>query len=186
VLPARVQRLWDQVKHVVRGGLPYSEGLFEDLNKAIVSQFYWGDQPATQTLREYANYEFVGADPEAVLAMIDGIEANHTATGTGKAPDLQAAESVLERARAIDETLSAFSRRAWRWRILYLRAVLDRERYAAALKEGWPTKKSWGDLLEGNAVAEDAFGELIRIFRCRPEPETVHRDHNHVRPPRKA
>ena len=40
-LPARFQRLWDQVQHAVQGGFPYSEGIYEDMNKAVVAQFYW-------------------------------------------------------------------------------------------------------------------------------------------------
>ena len=58
-LPARFQRLWDQVKHVVQGGFPYSEGIYEDMNKAVVAQFYWDrDRSARETLEEYIAYEF--------------------------------------------------------------------------------------------------------------------------------
>ncbi len=58
-LPARFQRLWDQVKHVVQGGFPYSEGIYEDMNKAVVAQFYWDrDRSARATLEEYIAYEF--------------------------------------------------------------------------------------------------------------------------------
>ena len=39
--PSRFQRLWNQVKRVVEGGFPYSEGIYEDINKAVVVQFYW-------------------------------------------------------------------------------------------------------------------------------------------------
>jgi hypothetical protein len=36
-----LQRLWDQLRHVVQGGFPYGEGIYEDLNQAVVAQFYW-------------------------------------------------------------------------------------------------------------------------------------------------
>ncbi|HEY0828450.1 MAG TPA: hypothetical protein VGE40_10175, partial [Bacilli bacterium] len=40
-LPKRFQALWNQVKHVVTGGFPYSEGIYEDINKVVISRFYW-------------------------------------------------------------------------------------------------------------------------------------------------
>jgi hypothetical protein len=39
--PARFQKDWNRVKNRVQGGFPYSEGTFEDLDKAIFAQFYW-------------------------------------------------------------------------------------------------------------------------------------------------
>ena len=71
-LPGRFQRLWDQVKQVVQGGFPYSEGINKDLNKAIVVQFCWDPkQTARSTLEEYIAYEFDSNATEDVLAMID-------------------------------------------------------------------------------------------------------------------
>ena len=39
-LPGRYQRRWNQVSHRVSGGFPYSEGIYEDINKAVVAPFY--------------------------------------------------------------------------------------------------------------------------------------------------
>ncbi|NLE41828.1 MAG: hypothetical protein GX615_08365 [Lentisphaerae bacterium] len=44
-LPARAQLQWDRVKSQVAGGFPYSEGIYEDITKAVYSQFYWSDRP---------------------------------------------------------------------------------------------------------------------------------------------
>ena len=58
-LPQHLQALWDQAGHALSGGFPYSEGIFEDLNKAICAQFYWDpDKPAWDTVREYVTYEY--------------------------------------------------------------------------------------------------------------------------------
>ncbi len=58
-LPNRLQHLWNQAGAVLRGGFPYSEGIYEDINKAIVAQFYWNpDSSAQSTLREYAAFEY--------------------------------------------------------------------------------------------------------------------------------
>ena len=48
-LPARAQLQWDRVKSQVAGGFPYSEGIYEDITKAVYSQFYWSDRPAAET-----------------------------------------------------------------------------------------------------------------------------------------
>lgn len=78
-LPRRLQRLWNQVKGVVTGGFPYSEGIYEDLNKAIVAQFYWDkDRTAEETLREYIAYEYAPQVTEEVLCLIALIETAHT------------------------------------------------------------------------------------------------------------
>lgn len=40
-LPRYLQSLWDATRHILSGGLPYSEGIFEDMNKAVCSQLFW-------------------------------------------------------------------------------------------------------------------------------------------------
>jgi len=39
--PRRLQRLWNETGRKLSGGFPYSEGIYEDLNKVICTQFYW-------------------------------------------------------------------------------------------------------------------------------------------------
>ena len=56
--PERMRDMWAQNEGKLSGGYPYSEGLFEDINKAIVLQLYWNGQAPTQTVREYMAYEF--------------------------------------------------------------------------------------------------------------------------------
>ena len=34
-MPGRFQKLWDPVSKIVSGGMPYSEGVFNDINQAI-------------------------------------------------------------------------------------------------------------------------------------------------------
>ena len=51
-LPGRLQRLWNQTEAKLSGGTPYSEGIYEDINKAICSQFYWDpERGAIETVR---------------------------------------------------------------------------------------------------------------------------------------
>ncbi|MHB9034188.1 MAG: hypothetical protein ACYC6L_14205 [Anaerolineae bacterium] len=78
-LPRRFQRLWNQARSVVRGGFPYSEGIYEDINKAVEAQFYWdADSSAVDTLRAYAAYEFGPQAVEDTLRLVALIETAHT------------------------------------------------------------------------------------------------------------
>lgn len=168
-LPSRFQRLWDQVKHVVTGGFPYSEGIYEDVSKAIVVQFYWDrDRSARATLEEYIAYEFSPEVTPDVLAVIDILEA--VAAGT-KCPVQPVPAEEIRRAHrlaeAVNDRLPARARANWRWEILYLRTVLDRERFA-------------GGGLETPA-AEAAMTRLIEIYHCQLETDDPY--HHRVRPP---
>jgi len=56
-LTGLVQGQWNRVKATSSGGFPYSEGIYEDLTKVVISQFYWNDQPAAETVKEYIAYD---------------------------------------------------------------------------------------------------------------------------------
>ena len=145
-LPARFQRLWDQVKHKVRGGMPYSEGIYEDINKVICGQFYWDkDRAALDTVREYISFEFSPDVVEDVVMAINLLEETHTKLGekSSKARDLL---------RQAEARLTPQARNSWRWRILYLRSVVDAERFAHGETGNKP-----------NPVLKEAFEELTVI-----------------------
>ena len=60
------------------GGFPYSEGIFEDLNKVIFAQCYWNsNQPVEATLKEYIAYECSPDVLDDVLKVIGTLENNH-------------------------------------------------------------------------------------------------------------
>jgi hypothetical protein len=166
-LPTRFQRLWDQVKGVVRGGLPYSEGIYEDMNKAIVVQFYWdSDQTAQATLREYASYEFGLSDTGEVFSLVDLLEAAASDSYKEKPVDKAKVVQALGLANSIQSRLPEWALKSWRWEILYLRAILDNDRFA-------------GEGLESKA-AEAALMRLIKIYHCELETEDPY--HHRVRP----
>ncbi len=156
-LPARFQRLWNQVKQKVRGGMPYSEGIYEDINKVICGQFYWDkDRAALDTVREYIGFEFSPEVVEDVLAAINLLEETHTKLSE---KSLKARE-LLQQAEV---RLTAQARKSWRWRMLVLRSVVDAERYASG-EEG----------SKANPVLKRAFEELTVI---------QHAEHALQRPP---
>jgi hypothetical protein len=159
-LPARLQRLWNRTQRKLSGGTPYSEGIYEDINKAICSQFYWDpDRPAVETVREYAAFEFSPEVADDVVKVVEAFEKNHLRGKIGPS-----AEEAFDRVKSIEAKLTLQARSAWRWRIVYLRALIDCE-----------LAKTQGKL-EGKALQE-AFRELTAIY---------HAEHSHsmpIRPP---
>lgn len=167
-LPARYERLWNQVRHLAAGGFPYSEGIYEDLNKAVVVQFYWNrTRTAEETLAEYVAYEFSPAVTDDILALIYLFET--TATAAFQRMPVNLAE--VRRARRLAETIEAklpdWARQSWRWEILKWRAVLDEQRLAGPGPE--------------SPEAEAALLRLIEIYHCQIETDDPY--HHRVRPP---
>lgn len=146
-LPARFQRIWDESKHALSGGLPYSEGIFEDINKVIFARFFWDKQAsALESVREYIAYEYSPAVVDGVMEAIACLECTYP-RAEWQDEDVERAYALLQQA---DQQLPVWARTAWRWRILYLRALIDSE------------------LIRHENVVTDrcdnAYEELIRIF----------------------
>lgn len=171
-LPRRFQRLWDQVKQKVSGGFPYSEGIYEDITKAIVVQYYWdAERAAHDTLAEYIAYEFGSGVTDEVLALIDDLETNSALSYRKQPVDLEAAKHAYYLAERVDARLPEWAKKNWRWQLLHLRAILDRERFI-------------GGSLDSPA-AEAAMLRLMEIYHCQIETDDPY--HHRVRPPlRKA
>lgn len=169
-LPARFQRLWDQVKQSVKGGFPYSEGIYEDMNKVVEAQFYWDkDQTAKTTLEEYIAYEFGTGVTEDVLTLVEFLE-NAASHSYKKEPvDTNEVKRAYKLAESVHARLPEWVKKNWRWEILHLRAILDRERFG-------------GGGLETPA-AEAAMMRLIEIYHCQMETDDPY--HHRVRPPLK-
>ena len=155
-LPARLQRLWNQTQNRLSGGTPYSEGIYEDINKVIYSQFYWDPQrSAMATVREYAAYEFSPDVADDLVKVVEIFERNHQREKLG--PSVLEAWNYVQK---IDKRLPPRIRIAWRWRIVYLRALIDHE-----------MMKTHGKL-QGQTL-QRAFQELTRIY---------HAEHSHSMP----
>ena len=76
--PALIQQRWNGTKQKLSGGFAYSEGIYDDLNKVICAEFYWEpDQPALETVRQYAAYEFSPAAADDVMSVVETFEKNH-------------------------------------------------------------------------------------------------------------
>lgn len=166
--PDGCQSAWNAVKHKSHGGWPYSEGISDDINKVIFTQFHWSpDRDASEILREYVAYEFSPNVTDEICEVIKTLEHNHrilrwengmlidriTVTSTQPAKPVArdpATEATWEIVQQVDNKLTTYARNSWRWRILYLRALLDSE-----------LRKNGG---KANEQCKEAFRELTEIY----------------------
>lgn len=146
-LPARFQRIWDETAGKLEGGLPYSEGIFEDINKVIFARFFWDKSTrATDAVRDYIAYEYGPAGVDPVSEAIALLEQNYP-FATWQRENVERATNLILQA---DAQLDPRARASWRWRILYLRALID---YELATHANEVTDR-----------CDAAYEELIRIF----------------------
>ena len=166
-LPKRFTRLFRQVEHVADGFMSYSEGLYEDINKEVVNGLYVNPEADTDDiLRSYASYQLPGTDPEDFVRLCAIFEVNHKFPGNHSHPSFKgvAADSpelTAYRGRAaeacriverMEKSILPSCRNAWRWRLVYLRAMIDREIFASC--QGAPES------------ARKYFEELVRMYHA--------------------
>jgi hypothetical protein len=145
--PAHFEKLWSRVKNLAAGGAPYSEGIYEDLNKAIIAGFYWNlDRKAEDIVREYVGFEFSPDAADDLVAVVRIFEQNHNRREINESA-LLAFEMVMH----AEKLMTSGARKSWRWRIFYLRALMDKEIYEQNGK------------IESE-ILKSAFKELIAIY----------------------
>jgi len=152
-MPKRFQKIWDSAKRILDGGQPYSEGIYEDIQKVQFACYYWEpDRHYSDILKEYINYEYSPEYQDEILRLMELIEENHVAVGYGGEPRLETALEAERIARHVDARLSEKRRNAWRWRILYIRAVLDAKRYAYYIAHGMQGGEAQSELRHFSGV----------------------------------
>ena len=124
-LPELCTRLRDRLAGMTQGGWPYSEGIYEDLNKWLWCRYYWSPTAtADEALGEYVSYYL------APSVRADGVKLMHLMEQTHphnnwNARSLGHADEAWAIADSIDRRLPAWTKSTWRWRILYVRAAMD-------------------------------------------------------------
>ncbi len=169
-LTQRAQKQWDAVKRHSSGGFPYSEGIFEDLTKVVLSQLYWNDRPAAETVREYIAFEYSPEFVKDIEKVVATLEQNHHMRwwpgkldgvtldlnwdpSRGAQPQADpGAEEAYAAVQRVDAKLTVQARQSWRWRQLYLRTLLDAELKANGGKP--------------NDRCNAAFAELIKMYHA--------------------
>ncbi len=134
VLSRFLQRTNKKSGYLYSGGYPYSEGIFEDLNKFIQLSYYTGlYTDAADAVRAYAKYEFCCDDD----TLIDAIIRTETGLARGKSyehesyyypiSDTSDIEYVYNTLTKYNDTLPEKIRKSYHFRLFYLRAIIDYE-----------------------------------------------------------
>ena len=131
--PGRVSRIWSQAADRLDGGFPYSEGRFEDINKVICLALFW-DKGADwrEILRAYTRYEFSPSAADDVSAAIALMEETYPLEKL----TLDKAKKALALLDTAADGLPSRVLESWRWRLLYLRAIIDVETATHPGREG--------------------------------------------------
>jgi hypothetical protein len=178
-LPAHWQKIWDSCGDRLTGGFPYSEGFFEDINKVIWAQLYWnGSRKVTDIMREYATYEFSRADADEIVHDLELMERIHPrGYDTQNRPDqvqllndFAEADEIWESIAAIDARLPQAVRESWRWRIIYLRALIDKELKANGGKPTPTLSTAFDEISDRYYADEQSFMNLrpIKFEEAKP------------------
>jgi len=175
--PARLERLFRQCERVVSGFVYYSEGIYEDLNKFVVTQLYVDPTRHWQDIvREYCRWEFPGMDPDRFVELVKLLEETQVlpdfaekksvfalTVGHGETPvngDFLAycrechgkATKAEALSAELEKPLTDACRASWRWRQLRLRTIVDKEIFGAR------------DL--HTPVADDVYRELVKMYHA--------------------
>ena len=150
--PERFERLFRQSEPVVSGFMYYSEGIFEDINKAVVTGLYVDPSAKVDDiLRRYGAYHFAGTDPADFVRLAHLFEANHELRKMTY-PNVTEAKRLADR---MDHEILPSLRGSWRWRLVWLRATVDRE-----LLGTW----TWGDRPPPEVLPY--YDEITRIYHA--------------------
>ncbi|MEI8062701.1 MAG: hypothetical protein WCH84_01410 [Verrucomicrobiota bacterium] len=179
-------KYWAESRERLAGGFPYSEGIFEDLNKVVLLQSYWdGRRSATEIMREYIAAEFAPAVVDDVANAIAISEKNlgtelsikiddhdymvyyfMAALKGGKTyrlryklPALTQTAECLDLFKRAEAQLPTRVQQSWRWRVLAIRAAMD-----DALAKGGQ---------EPCAAYDELFESLIDIYYAQNAEEPV-------------
>lgn len=193
----RFQGFWDTSKQVLDGGMPYSEGNYEDITKVQFAGYYWDKNcHYREIMKEYIGYEYAAQYCDEILEMMELIEENHIRVSNQEEPILEYAARVNSIALEIDRNLGKRAKKAWRWRVLYIRARIDWMVYEYYQEKGRDyylvnnTGRKWLDAdgtivqpgerisalgalwrtpveyLEDNPEAQKLLWELCSIYHC--------------------
>lgn len=171
-MPKRFQRIWNDSKKVISGGMPYSEGMYEDISKIQwVGYYFEPDKDYKDILKEYISYEYSDEVVDEVIEMMELIEENHVRVAKEHKPLMEATIRADELADKVDGLLSEKAKTAWRWRILYIRAKIDRmiyevyfKKYQNVERDLYELKKTREWYLADNEEAQVLLQELCKYY----------------------
>ncbi len=143
---------WDRIRDKAATSAPFSEGIYKDINKVVIAGFYWEPgRKAEDSVREYLSFEF-SPDVAEDLQVVRIFEQNH------KRDNIQdSAIRAFELVSKAEGRLTQKVHSSWRWRIFYLRALINKE-----------LCQQKGELQGENLKAASA--ELTRLYHAEHAP----------------
>ena len=189
-MPKRLQQMWDETGSFCEGGFPYSEGIYEDINKMIMLSLYSGrNKNAVSALREYVRSEFSEKYEDELTDMLLKMEeglVRHRVDEDGVERDYPPAEYVwkeepryvIENIAYVDEVyatavrindkLPSYVQASWRWRLVYLRAVIDYELLHNDFRLSDQSEKCFKELSRMYYAPEDgSAGDVTPPYRTK-------------------
>lgn len=163
VRPRHWEKYWQQAKALQCGNFPYSEGIFEDVQKFLMLQLNWTPERSVDSiLREYGS-GVLGVDADAFIRLCELLEEDEGSSALAgddgflfhNPGGLPQAEAAVEQVKLLEKSLPTARANAWRWRIFHLRASIDAE-----------LKRS---NLQGSITLNQYFRELVDIYHADPE-----------------
>ncbi len=154
--PAEYKRLFQTVSPYTVGSVTYSDGVNDDVNKAVWCALEWDDSLTAEEIAEdYARAYLYGYDPEAAAALILLLEKNWLGSPLEKRIDftLYAAKTLIQ------------GEDCWRMRQLYFRALCDKY-----VKERLLADTAAAGLAKALAVAGQKDAAIAALRAPRSEP----------------
>lgn len=116
--PRRFETEYADLRPHIAGAMPYSEGRYEDVNKAIWGGLMWQSEPdVEESVRQYCRYHFGAAVEEEATRLVFDVEA-----GLRDMPSAGRREAA---AAEIEARMPAWARSGWRWRMLRVHTRID-------------------------------------------------------------
>lgn len=120
------RNVFNLMKDKIIGGWPYSEGIYEDISKFQWIQMYWDPSKSdADILKEYSDYYFGKGYSDEITELIYLMEEMHERSNWSFSKDLSKAPRMKEIVDNIDSKLPNWSKKSWRFKLLYCRAAID-------------------------------------------------------------
>ena len=161
-LPRFLNTTNEKSGYLYDGGFPYSEGIFEDVNKYCTLSYYSGQfENARDAVRSYVRHEFC-VEGRALDELTEALLKSETGLARARYNDAEGRNQAIKCTYDVEYVYKIFSkydrllpdnvRLGWKFRLWYLRAVIDRELVSC---DGYPKR---------SAIAQEALQEVASLY----------------------
>lgn len=181
--PKRLVNIFGDLRRTGQDGyVAYSEGIYDDFNKAAAARIAWNPAATPEQIAaEYANYFFDGGVAPEFASLIAGMESAWTNPmgSWGQQQFVQNstdAGEVQKTAASISSRLPAKARQSWRWQVFEYRARIgaamadlgDREALRKQVKDmarAGASRIAMRRVMEAKRARFEEYGRLVVELR---------------------